>query len=233
MTLGKRVIVATSTPPVPGDAPEGIEFCDDVVHVVTAARDRGDHCYLFGGGVLVHSFLAANAVDMLTVGVVPVLPEVGGPSSPANTRPSTSASPTTPSATGKSGWRTSAADQPLACHSARSRMTGVRCDFLSAASSGRRAEPGRRYEREAMEGESTDLPVLAALMKNTARKVTAKTPASENRPSPTRKMPRGSASAALSAPMVAMGRRMRPPRTQTATTDPRGAPRSGPDGWPD
>ena len=77
--LSKRVIVATSTPPDPGDAPEGIEFCDDVLHVVTDARDRGNHCYLFGGGVLVHSFLAANAVDMLTLGVVPVLLGGGRP----------------------------------------------------------------------------------------------------------------------------------------------------------
>jgi dihydrofolate reductase len=71
VTLGKPVIVATSTPPASG--PEGIQFCDDVVNVVTAARDRGYHCFLFGGGVLVHSFLAAHAVDMLTVGIVPVL----------------------------------------------------------------------------------------------------------------------------------------------------------------
>jgi len=71
--LGKRVIVATSHPPTPSDAPEGIEFCDDVVHTVAAARERGEHCFLFGGGVLVHSFLPADAGDILTVGIVPVL----------------------------------------------------------------------------------------------------------------------------------------------------------------
>ena len=50
-----------------------------MVHVVTAARDRGNHCFLFGGGVLVHSFLAADTVDTLTVGVVPVLLGGGRP----------------------------------------------------------------------------------------------------------------------------------------------------------
>ncbi|MGH3475831.1 MAG: dihydrofolate reductase family protein [Nocardioidaceae bacterium] len=79
VALGKRVVVATSVPPASGDAPESIEFCDDVVHVVTAARDRGDHCFIFGGGVLVHSFLDADAVDILTVGVVPVLLGGGRP----------------------------------------------------------------------------------------------------------------------------------------------------------
>ncbi|MEJ7705834.1 MAG: dihydrofolate reductase family protein [Nocardioidaceae bacterium] len=44
-----------------------------------AARDQGQHCYLFGGGVLVQSFLAADAVDMLTVGVVPILLGSGRP----------------------------------------------------------------------------------------------------------------------------------------------------------
>jgi dihydrofolate reductase len=71
VTLGKEVIVATSSPPAFGS--EGIQFCDDVVNLVTAARDAGKHCFLFGGGVLVHSFLLADAVDMLTVGIVPVL----------------------------------------------------------------------------------------------------------------------------------------------------------------
>lgn len=77
--LGKRVIVATSLPPATGDVPEGIEFSDDVVHVVTAARDRGMRCFTFGGGVLVHSFLTADAVDVLTLGIVPVLLGGGRP----------------------------------------------------------------------------------------------------------------------------------------------------------
>lgn len=78
VALGKRIIVATSTPD-PGAPDEKIEFCDDVVNTVTAARDRGQHCFLFGGGQLVYSFLAADAVDMLTVGVVPVLLGGGRP----------------------------------------------------------------------------------------------------------------------------------------------------------
>ena len=77
--LGKQVIVATSKPPASGDAGEGIRFCDDVVNVVTAARDQGERCFLYGGGVLLHSFLAADAVDTLTVGIVPVLLGGGRP----------------------------------------------------------------------------------------------------------------------------------------------------------
>ena len=77
LSLGKQVIVATSIPPASG--PESIQFCDDVVNAVTAARDRGNRCFLFGGGVLVHSFLAADAVDRLTVGIVPVLLGGGRP----------------------------------------------------------------------------------------------------------------------------------------------------------
>lgn len=79
LMLGKRVIVATRRPPAAGEAPEGIEFCDDAVSTVTAARERGEHCFLFGGGVLVQSFLASDAVDTLIVGIVPVLLGSGRP----------------------------------------------------------------------------------------------------------------------------------------------------------
>ncbi len=79
VSLGKRVIVATTHPPAPGDAPDAIEFCDDVVRTVAAARERGEHCFLFGGGVLVRSFLACDAVDTLIVGIVPVLLGGGHP----------------------------------------------------------------------------------------------------------------------------------------------------------
>jgi dihydrofolate reductase len=41
--------------------------------LVRAARQRGQHCFLFGGGVLVESFLAAGAIDTITVGIVPIL----------------------------------------------------------------------------------------------------------------------------------------------------------------
>lgn len=75
--LGKQVIVAASTPPA--SAPEGVQFCDDVVNTVTAAREQGYRCFVFGGGVLVHSFLAADAVDRLTIGIVPVLLGGGRP----------------------------------------------------------------------------------------------------------------------------------------------------------
>jgi dihydrofolate reductase len=73
VALGKRVMVATSDAPARRGACPGVEFCHDAVSAVTAAREQGHHCFLFGGGVLVHSFLAADAVDMLTIGIVPVL----------------------------------------------------------------------------------------------------------------------------------------------------------------
>ena len=79
LRLGKRVIVATSAAAGRRDTCPGIEFCDDAVSAVTAARQLGHHCFVFGGGLLVHSFLAADAVDMLTVGIVPVLLGGGRP----------------------------------------------------------------------------------------------------------------------------------------------------------
>jgi dihydrofolate reductase len=45
--LGRRVIVASSTAADRGGVP-GIEFSDDVVSVVTAARQQGQHCFLSG-----------------------------------------------------------------------------------------------------------------------------------------------------------------------------------------
>lgn len=77
--LGKRVIVATSRPPLRMDGEEYVEFSRDVIDVVRSARDQGRQCLLFGGGLLVESFLGANAVDRLTVGIVPVLLGSGRP----------------------------------------------------------------------------------------------------------------------------------------------------------
>jgi dihydrofolate reductase len=34
---------------------------------------QGQHCFVFGGELLAHSFIAADAVDVLTVSIVPVL----------------------------------------------------------------------------------------------------------------------------------------------------------------
>lgn len=81
LALGKKVIVATSSRPGSEQtAEEGIDFLGSgVVDVVKTARGRGQHCFLFGGGVLVESFLAADAVDRLTVGIVPVLLGAGRP----------------------------------------------------------------------------------------------------------------------------------------------------------
>jgi dihydrofolate reductase len=77
--LGKRVIVATSGPPLRVDGEEHVDFSRNAVDVVRSARDQGQHCFLFGGGLLVESFLRANAVDRLTVGIVPVLLGAGRP----------------------------------------------------------------------------------------------------------------------------------------------------------
>lgn len=79
LAMEKRVIVATTHPPTPSKGPDGIEFSDDVIGSVTAARDHGERTFVFGGGVLVHSFLASDAVDTLTVGIVPVLLGGGRP----------------------------------------------------------------------------------------------------------------------------------------------------------
>jgi dihydrofolate reductase len=54
-------------------------FGRDIVDVVLAAKARGRTSFLFGGGVLVSSFLARQAVDELFVGVVPVLLGSGRP----------------------------------------------------------------------------------------------------------------------------------------------------------
>lgn len=54
-------------------AGDGVRFSGDAVRDVRAAAAAGRHCFLFGGGILVSSFVVADAVDALTVGVVPVI----------------------------------------------------------------------------------------------------------------------------------------------------------------
>ena len=54
-------------------------FGHDIVDVVLAEKARGRTSFLFGGGVLVSSFLAMQAVDEMLVGVVPVLLGSGRP----------------------------------------------------------------------------------------------------------------------------------------------------------
>ena len=81
---GTPVLVATSRPRADVD---GITFTHDPVGVVTAARDLGEHCLLFGGGELVQSFLAEDAVDELTIGIVPVLLGGGRPLFPGRYAP--------------------------------------------------------------------------------------------------------------------------------------------------
>ena len=71
LRLGLPVVVAGSRPH-PEETP-GVELTDDVVSRVLEERDAGRHCFLFGGGELVTSFLREDLVDQLTVGVVPVL----------------------------------------------------------------------------------------------------------------------------------------------------------------
>jgi dihydrofolate reductase len=69
--LAKPVIVAASQPH--RYSAHGVEFTDDVLSRVRQERDTGRHCFLFGGGRLVTSFVRADMVDELTVGIVPLL----------------------------------------------------------------------------------------------------------------------------------------------------------------
>jgi dihydrofolate reductase len=69
--LGKPVIVAASQPE--GLVSDGVEFTAEVLERVRHERDRGRRCFLFGGGRLVSTFIQADRVDELTVGIVPVL----------------------------------------------------------------------------------------------------------------------------------------------------------------
>lgn len=76
--MGKRVVVAT-TRPAPSSEEDYVEFSSDPVAVVRSERASGNHCFLFGGGELVRSFLEVGLVDRLTVGIVPVLLGSGRP----------------------------------------------------------------------------------------------------------------------------------------------------------
>jgi dihydrofolate reductase len=69
--LAKPVIVATSQSH--RRSPHGVEFTDDVLLRIRRERDEGRHCFLFGGGRLVTTFVQADMVDELTVGIVPIL----------------------------------------------------------------------------------------------------------------------------------------------------------------
>lgn len=69
--LDLSVVVATTGRPPDSDG--FVEFTSDPVGLVRNARAAGRHCFLFGGGGLVRSFLDAGLVDRLTVGIVPVL----------------------------------------------------------------------------------------------------------------------------------------------------------------
>lgn len=53
VALGKKVIVATSARSRADPAEDGVNFIgSDVVEIVSAARDEGQHCSLFGRGLL-------------------------------------------------------------------------------------------------------------------------------------------------------------------------------------
>lgn len=68
---GKPVIVAASRPAEALHS--GVEFSDDVIARVQSEKMEGHHCFLFGGGEIVTSFLRVDLIDELTVGIVPVL----------------------------------------------------------------------------------------------------------------------------------------------------------------
>ncbi|MBZ5737159.1 dihydrofolate reductase family protein [Nocardioides mangrovi] len=77
--LGKEVLVGTSRPPEPVAGEEHVVFSTDPVADTLVRRTAGERCLLFGGGLLVASFLEARAVDRFTVNVVPVLLGSGRP----------------------------------------------------------------------------------------------------------------------------------------------------------
>jgi dihydrofolate reductase len=67
----KQIYVAAAGPQTDQD---NIRFCGrDIVDVVQQEKASGRTSFLFGGGILVSSFLARQAIDELFVGVVPVL----------------------------------------------------------------------------------------------------------------------------------------------------------------
>lgn len=74
---GKTVLVATATPrPDAGN----VRFVADPVAAVREELGKpGRDVFLFGGGVLVDAFLAADLVDEIILGVVPVLLGGGRP----------------------------------------------------------------------------------------------------------------------------------------------------------
>lgn len=73
----KRVYVATSEA---READGNITFLgDDLVGTILRERDAGNTVYLFGGGILIDSFIKANVIDEYIIGIVPVLLGRGRP----------------------------------------------------------------------------------------------------------------------------------------------------------
>lgn len=77
----KKVYVATNHPKGNED---NILFCSDIVEKIKAERNRGKRVYLFGGGVLVDSFVKANLIDEYIIGIVPTILGGGRPLFPGN-----------------------------------------------------------------------------------------------------------------------------------------------------
>jgi len=67
----KKILVATTNLP---ECDEQVSFITgNIVEQICAERDRGKTVYLFGGGHLVHDFLAADVIDEYIIGIIPVI----------------------------------------------------------------------------------------------------------------------------------------------------------------
>lgn len=109
VALGKRVVVATAKPPARLPGEDLVEFVGNgVIDLILAERNGGRRCFLFGGGVLVQSSLAADAVDEMTIGVVPVVLGGGRPLFGAVTRVWNWHFTTMRSSTARCDWSTDA-----------------------------------------------------------------------------------------------------------------------------
>lgn len=74
----KKVYVATSKPI---ENHENIHFISgDIVNIILDEREKeGKDIFLFGGGVLVDSFIKADVIDEFIVGIIPIILGKGRP----------------------------------------------------------------------------------------------------------------------------------------------------------
>lgn len=71
---GRKVLVAVSELPESPGKEEQVSFITgNIVEQVCLEREQGKRIYLFGGGILVHEFLAADVIDEYVIGIIPVI----------------------------------------------------------------------------------------------------------------------------------------------------------------